>query len=994
MSSEAALHAIGGTVLVVAAIWASCAFARRSAALRNALWRTGLVALWLVPAGVLLRGVIPVEPVTVAIPVRAAPAALFAPVADGPEGPTLGEESAGAVESRGTQPLAARIKARDVLPWLWAAGAAMGLFALLRDLALGRRALRRGEPADDPALLAVVDDIAGQMGLPRAPEVYRSADVSMPAVFGAVWPALLVPPGLEASDAGSRAVLAHELAHIRRRDLPVQMAARATLALLWWHPGAWLVSRELSASAEQACDDWAVALTGERRAYADVLVGWAEDVCAAGGLACRFRGRELIRRVRRTLAERGMPMVQLSRRLKAILAVCSVAAILGVVALRIALGPAASADGLSWWGDYYYVPAAMQTEAFERLFAGVQQAKVALDLPAVEAECRRLLAAHPNDRAVQFLASLELFNVLECQGKRWEALAAIEQCVALAEDGGEEYETLARVACEKRRAQRFVVGDPEAAAEVERLSARVPDMLLWTSALVAAEPVRLLGAENRADEQYQRIQQLMEAASEDWRLQVQLRWLLGSNHLRAQRYQMTLEQAEAIDRLFADHPAMSRGAGMGQAPRELRVRTFLEQRRFEEARQEVASWVRGPTDDPLFTWAVLSTARAYAREGKHQEAQALLRDQAERAPDAKTAGTLLIQLASIKAQRGDAEGSLAVLDEIIAGYPDVRERAEAMREGWARASARRTYRMSDEPPDVIPGTAKITVTARFPDGTRPRGAELRLEVPETQKSVTDAGGKPVLPTVVGADGDWVVYNVAKGGLGVSVRGDGFAYVQSQNRQVFKVLAGESKSVSIPLVRGGSVTGRVVDGATDKPVRGALVLGGYGSAGRDETDVEGRYLVRHVAPGMARITASATFEGLVYRRIEAGKVEDGETITAPDIELFRGGWISGRAKLPAEVRLGEDDHLWGEVVARSDGVLPAGLFIPEAYAGRDGKFLVGPMPRGRYTVEARLSVTTLPAVDTTQRWKGEVSGIDVEVGKETRDVVIEVARVEQ
>jgi len=67
------------------------------------------------------------------------------------------------------------------------------------------------------------------------------------------------------------AVLAHELAHIRRWDLWTTLLQRLVKTLLFYHPAVWLLSRRVSLEREKCCDELAVAATGQRAVYAEAL---------------------------------------------------------------------------------------------------------------------------------------------------------------------------------------------------------------------------------------------------------------------------------------------------------------------------------------------------------------------------------------------------------------------------------------------------------------------------------------------------------------------------------------------------------------------------------------------------------------------------------------------------------------------------------------------------------------------------------------------------
>jgi hypothetical protein len=134
-----------------------------------------------------------------------------------------------------------------------------------------------------------------------------------------------------------RAVLAHEAAHVRRRDAIVGVAAHLNRCIFWFHPLAWWLERQLAITAEHACDEAAVRATGQVREYAQVLVDLAETVRLTGGRLClQGVGMDgagpLERRIDRIL--RGDFASAISRRRKAAVAITCAAAIFLVAACQ------------------------------------------------------------------------------------------------------------------------------------------------------------------------------------------------------------------------------------------------------------------------------------------------------------------------------------------------------------------------------------------------------------------------------------------------------------------------------------------------------------------------------------------------------------------------------------------------------------------------------------------------------------------------------------
>lgn len=162
----------------------------------------------------------------------------------------------------------------------WPLIAALGMaLTMLRWLSL-RREVRALPPCDDDELRQAAAELA------------RSAGVAMPALrLSPVWPSPLVAPGgqicLPASlmrtlDGQQRvAVLAHEIAHLRRRDPGWRLAARLVSQLGWLQPLNRLATRRLDLLAELSCDAWAAAEAGAMP-LAESLYVCARDGAATG----------------------------------------------------------------------------------------------------------------------------------------------------------------------------------------------------------------------------------------------------------------------------------------------------------------------------------------------------------------------------------------------------------------------------------------------------------------------------------------------------------------------------------------------------------------------------------------------------------------------------------------------------------------------------------------------------------------------------------------
>ena len=182
-------------------------------------------------------------------------------------------------------------------PWLSIAAAlyamGFGLLAirLLVGVAITQRIVRRAVPVD---LIA------------RGP-VSESREVRVPVTAGFVFPRIVLPIDWREWDVTVRdTVLAHESAHVRRRDGLVNLLAAMNVCIFWFHPLAWWLERHLAVLAEHAADDVAMEVCGNPKQYARTLLSMASSMnghrqrLVWSGVS--MRGGRVTERIRRVLA--------------------------------------------------------------------------------------------------------------------------------------------------------------------------------------------------------------------------------------------------------------------------------------------------------------------------------------------------------------------------------------------------------------------------------------------------------------------------------------------------------------------------------------------------------------------------------------------------------------------------------------------------------------------------------------------------------------------
>jgi beta-lactamase regulating signal transducer with metallopeptidase domain len=107
----------------------------------------------------------------------------------------------------------------------------------------------------------------------RAPTLYRNPIASTPMLIGLFKPVIILPDR-EYGDAQLRAVLLHELTHLRRKDVLVRWLSVLACALHWFNPVVWLTLRELGRACELSCDEVVIRDldTDGKQSYGDTLL--------------------------------------------------------------------------------------------------------------------------------------------------------------------------------------------------------------------------------------------------------------------------------------------------------------------------------------------------------------------------------------------------------------------------------------------------------------------------------------------------------------------------------------------------------------------------------------------------------------------------------------------------------------------------------------------------------------------------------------------------
>ncbi|CAN7347860.1 M56 family metallopeptidase [Massilia sp. LjRoot122] len=190
----------------------------------------------------------------------------------------------------------------DQLSWIVGTWAVCALAMSLRMVAglvwIGRAAAQEGI---DPAWQARVERMAAQFGIDRAVRLRIVESLGSPVTAGWWRPVVLVPAALVSGMPAHllEALLAHELAHIKRHDYLVNLGQNLVETLFFYHPAVWWISGRIRVEREQIADDFAARQLGEPRRLALALSELEKLQFSTHHLAQAANGGDLMSRIKR-----------------------------------------------------------------------------------------------------------------------------------------------------------------------------------------------------------------------------------------------------------------------------------------------------------------------------------------------------------------------------------------------------------------------------------------------------------------------------------------------------------------------------------------------------------------------------------------------------------------------------------------------------------------------------------------------------------------------
>lgn len=185
--------------------------------------------------------------------------------------------------------------------YLWAIGVIFFLIRFSGSMIYLLSLRRRKTIPPESSWHDTLETFSQKLGINKKVQLLQSALVKVPMVLGYVKPVILLPISLISglSPKEIEAIIAHELAHIKRYDYLLNIIQSIIETLFFYHPGVWLISKIIRNEREHSCDDIAIELTSDKVGYIKALA--AAESFQRQNYAVAFPGTEggLLHRVKR-----------------------------------------------------------------------------------------------------------------------------------------------------------------------------------------------------------------------------------------------------------------------------------------------------------------------------------------------------------------------------------------------------------------------------------------------------------------------------------------------------------------------------------------------------------------------------------------------------------------------------------------------------------------------------------------------------------------------
>jgi len=250
------------TVILFVAAGLSLAFRRSSASLRHAVWIASLAGAVLLPIAAALVPQLEWS----ALP-KPATSVTFLPMDNGPS--SIAAPSPLAKPDVANPPLTSVL----VIAFAWMSGAVLLLFRFGVGVIAVRAMAKKAVGVEEEGWLMLIEELRSDLGIRPRVNVLFSQLPTSPMTWGVLRPTVVLPATAHAwPNERRRVVLAHELAHVKRKDGLAQIFAQLVCSTYWFNPLVWFAAHRIRLERERACDDQVLRLGTTASDYADHLI--------------------------------------------------------------------------------------------------------------------------------------------------------------------------------------------------------------------------------------------------------------------------------------------------------------------------------------------------------------------------------------------------------------------------------------------------------------------------------------------------------------------------------------------------------------------------------------------------------------------------------------------------------------------------------------------------------------------------------------------------
>jgi beta-lactamase regulating signal transducer with metallopeptidase domain len=186
---------------------------------------------------------------------------------------------------------------------IWFLGIIIFSFRIIGGLLYVQRLRKTGIKTPDDQWQAILNRISYKINLKHIVNIFESSIVKIPVAIGYFKPIILFPLGILSGMPQNQveAIIAHELAHIKRNDFIVNLIQTLIETFFFYHPAIWWISSVINSERENCCDDIAINYCLDSTVYSNALFNLQETCMQESNIVPAAMGKRnnLYRRIKR-----------------------------------------------------------------------------------------------------------------------------------------------------------------------------------------------------------------------------------------------------------------------------------------------------------------------------------------------------------------------------------------------------------------------------------------------------------------------------------------------------------------------------------------------------------------------------------------------------------------------------------------------------------------------------------------------------------------------